>query len=85
MSKVLKRFLWVLGAERRGTRRCLEYEHLIPQIPYLLPEVPEVMRIFMAWADLYISLREVAPTFQSLGAMKREWALFILEEVCLNS
>ena len=42
------------------------------------------MRIFMAWADLYISLREVAPTFQSLGAMKREWALFILEEVCLN-
>ena len=42
------------------------------------------MRIFMAWADLYISLREVAPTFQLLGAMKREWALFILEEGCLN-
>ena len=43
------------------------------------------MQIFMAWADLYISLRDVAPTFQSLGTMKREWALFILEEGCLNS
>ena len=57
---------------------------MIPQIPYLLPEVPEVMQIFMAWADLYISLREVAPTFQSLGAMKQEGALVILEERCLN-
>ena len=43
---------------------------MIPQIPYLLPEVPEVMQIFMAWADLYISLRDVAPTFQSLRTMK---------------
>ena len=57
---------------------------MIPQIPYLLPEVPEVMQIFMAWADLYISLRDVAPTFQSLRTMKREWALFVLDKVCLH-
>ena len=57
---------------------------MIPQIPYLLPEVPEVMQIFMAWADLYSSLRDVAPTFQSLGTMKREWALFVRDKGCLH-
>jgi uncharacterized protein Usg len=57
---------------------------MIPQIPYLLPEVPEVMQIFMAWADLYISLRDVAPTFQSLGTMTRAWALFVRDKGCLH-
>jgi hypothetical protein len=57
---------------------------MIPQIPYLLSEVPDVMQIFMAWADLYISLREVAPTFQLLGTMKQEWGLFFLGKVCLH-
>ena len=42
------------------------------------------MQIFMAWADLYISLRDVAPTFQSLGTMKREWALFVRDKGCLH-
>lgn len=53
--------------------RCIEYEHLIPQMMYLYPESAEMTRILVAWADLYISLRSVAPTFQSLQTATREY------------
>ena len=46
--------------------RCVEYEQLISQID-LVPEYYEVVRVFTAWAHLYINLRYVAPTEESIS------------------
>lgn len=53
--------------------RCNEYEHLVPQMMYLFPESAELTQIMTAWANLYISLRSVAPTFQSVATASREY------------
>jgi len=56
--------------------RCVEYEQLISQIAYLVPEYYEVVRVFMAWAHLYINLRYVAPTAESVSlayALYEHW------------
>ena len=54
--------------------RCVEYEHLVCQLPYVTPEHKELTQLFMAWADLYVTLRSVAPTAHSTSAMQNEYA-----------
>jgi hypothetical protein len=54
--------------------RCVEYEHLVCQLPYVTPEHKQLTQLFMAWADLYVTLRSVAPTAQSTGTMQNEYA-----------
>ena len=40
---------------------------------YLFPESAELTQLMTAWANLYISLRSVAPTFQSVATASREY------------
>ena len=53
--------------------RCVEYEHLVCQLPYVTPEHKELTQLFMAWADLYVTLRSVAPTAHSTSLMQNEY------------
>ena len=50
---------------------------------YLVPEYAEVTRVMMAWAELYISMRSVAPTLDDLSRMCPEYyvSLWMLRRV----
>ena len=54
--------------------RCIEFEALLPQMPYLLKEHPEIVNVLMAYADLYKTLRDVAPLLSSVTTAMRECA-----------
>ena len=57
-----------------ATWRCVEYEALIQQFMYGVQDYPEVARVVIAWADLYKTLRDVAPTVQSIRTAFWEYA-----------
>ena len=54
--------------------RCVEYESLVAQLPYVMPEHERLTQLFMSWADLYVTLRSVAPTAHSTSRMEAEYA-----------
>lgn len=59
--------------------RCAEYAHLVPQLPYLVPEHEHITRLFMAWADLYNTLRATSPTVYSVQKMQAQWGLHFVD------
>ena len=50
-----------------ATWRCIEYEALIQQFVYAVTAYPEAAHVVIAWADLYKTIRDVAPTLFSIG------------------
>ena len=70
------------GTNRARTRpvkigvnwRCVEYESLVAQLPYVMPEHERLTQLFMSWADSYVTLRSVAPTAHSTSRMEAEYA-----------
>ena len=50
-----------------ATWRCVEYEALIQQFVYAVTAYPEAAHVVIAWADLYKTIRDVAPTLFSIG------------------
>ena len=54
--------------------RCIEFEALLPQMPYLLKEHTEIVNVLMAYTDLYKTLRDVAPLLGSVTTAMGECA-----------
>ena len=54
--------------------RCEEYAALLPQMAYLLKEHTAVVRVLIAYANLYKTLRDVAPLLGNVTTAMREYA-----------
>ena len=54
--------------------RCEEYAALLPQMAYLLKEHTGVVRVLIAYANLYKTLRDVAPLLKNVTTAMLEYA-----------